>query len=129
IGAIERALDRAYPHARTALRYRHPFELLVATILSAQCTDETVNRVTPALFARHPTPAKLAVAEPAEIEPLVRPTGFFRQKTKSILGCARAIVERFGGEAPATGGALGTLPAGAPKPAKLGLANARPPPP
>ncbi len=72
-----------------------PFQLLVATILSAQCTDEMVNKVTPAVFARYPTPADLAHADPTEVEELIHPTGFFRQKTKSLIGMATALDERF----------------------------------
>jgi endonuclease-3 len=83
-----------------ALRHENPFELLVATILSAQCTDEMVNKVTPSVFARYPTPADLAAANPDELEELIHPTGFFRQKTKSLVGMASTLVERFGGEVP-----------------------------
>jgi len=87
-----------------------PFQLLVATILSAQTTDEMVNKVTPALFARYPTPEPLAEADPAEVEELIHPTGFFRQKTKSLIGMARALEERFGGEVPTELEDLVTLP-------------------
>jgi endonuclease-3 len=83
-----------------ALHHDGPFQLLVATILSAQCTDERVNQVTPALFARYPSPADLAAADPDAVEDLIRPTGFFRAKTRSLLGMARGVVERFGGEVP-----------------------------
>ncbi|HET6370987.1 MAG TPA: endonuclease III, partial [Nitrospiria bacterium] len=93
-------LDRAYPDPRTELNHRNAFELLIATILSAQCTDERVNRVAPALFKRFPTPRKLARADLKEVEEIVRPTGFYRSKAKSIVGCARGIVEKFGGEVP-----------------------------
>src|SRR5260370_17796271 len=113
IGPILRALSRAYPHARTALKYRTPFELLIATILSAQSTDETVNRVTPALFERYPDAAAMSKASPEEIEPLIRPTGFFRQKAKAIVGCAKALPERFGGEVPRRMADLFRLPAAA----------------
>jgi endonuclease-3 len=99
---IVRRLARAYPEARIALDYRDPFELLVATILSAQCTDEKVNEVTRVLFARHPSPRSLASADPAELEALIRPTGFYRQKARSLLATARGIEERFGGEVPTT---------------------------
>ena len=108
--AIARALARAYPDARCALDYRTPWELLVATILSAQCTDAMVNRVTPALFAELPTPAALAAAPPARVEELIRRTGFFRQKTKSIQATARAVAERHGGEVPDTMEVLTELP-------------------
>ena len=97
---IAARLARAYPDAAIALHHRNPFELLVATILSAQCTDERVNQVTPELFRRWPTPAALARADPAELEAQVRSTGFYRQKAKSLLACARGLEERFGGEVP-----------------------------
>ena len=93
-----------------ALHHRNPYELLTATILSAQTTDERVNMVTPALFARYPTPADLAAADPAEVEDLIRTTGFFRNKTKSIMGMAAALVERFGGEVPHRMADLVTIP-------------------
>lgn len=93
-----------------ALQHRNPYELLVATILSAQCTDERVNMVTPHLFARYPTPEDLAAAEPAELEQVIRSTGFYRNKARSLLGMARAVVERFGGEVPQSMRDLVTLP-------------------
>jgi endonuclease-3 len=93
-------LESAHPEATCALHYRNPFELVVATILSAQCTDERVNMVTPALFRRFPTPAAMAAAAPAELEEIIRSTGFFRAKTKSLIGCARALVEQHGGKVP-----------------------------
>jgi endonuclease III len=93
-----------------ALRHDNPFQLLAATILSAQSTDETVNKVTPALFARYPTPADLADADPAELEVLIHSSGFFRSKTKSLLGMARAVEERFDGEVPSDLEDLVTLP-------------------
>jgi endonuclease III len=89
-----------YPGAECALVHDNAFELLVATILSAQTTDENVNKVTPELFARYPTPRDLAHANPADVEALVHSTGFFRSKTKSLLGMARALDERFDGEVP-----------------------------
>src|SRR6266568_53320 len=95
-------LENTYPGADTELRHRNVFELVVATILSAQCTDERVNQVTPALFQRYPTAAAMAKARPAQIEAMIRSTGFFRAKTKSILGCARALVADHGGEVPRT---------------------------
>src|SRR6266851_10426187 len=100
IGPILRALDTAYPRARTALVYRTPFELLAATILSAQSTDATVNRVTPKLFARYPAAEDLAAANPAELEELIKPTGFFRAKSRSLIGMAQGLVDRYGGEVP-----------------------------
>jgi endonuclease-3 len=93
-----------------ALRHDSPFQLLAATILSAQSTDEIVNKVTPALFARYPTPADLADADPAELEVVIHSSGFFRSKAKSLLGMARAVEERFGGEVPSDLEDLVTLP-------------------
>jgi endonuclease-3 len=93
-------LDQAHPEARCALSYRNAFELVVATILSAQCTDERVNQVTPKLFARFPTPGPLATARPEEVEQIIRSTGFFRAKARSIIGCAQALVAHHGGEVP-----------------------------
>jgi endonuclease III len=128
IGPILRALARAYPHAKTALHYRTPFELLVATILSAQSTDETVNRVTPALFERYPNAAALSTASPEEVEAIIRPTGFFRQKAKAIIGCAKALVARFNGEVPRRIEDLVELPGVARKTANVVLANCCPRP-
>jgi endonuclease-3 len=108
--AIVRALRRARPEARVELDHGSPFELLIATILSAQCTDARVNQVTPALFRAYPTPQAMAEAPAEEIERLIRSTGFFRAKTKSILGCCRALVERHGGEVPRTMEELSSLP-------------------
>jgi endonuclease-3 len=102
-------LARSYPDAACALQHRSPFELLVATILSAQCTDKKVNQVTPALFARFPTPKAMAAADPAELERLIQPTGFFRQKAKSILSASQDLVAHFGGRVPGTLEALVTL--------------------
>lgn len=96
------ALHATYPDATCALRHRSAYELLVATILSAQCTDERVNRVTPALFARYPTVRELANADADELSSLIRSTGFFNNKTKSLLAMARRVVDEFGGEIPAT---------------------------
>ncbi|HEX6569523.1 MAG TPA: endonuclease III [Acidimicrobiales bacterium] len=93
-----------------ALHHRNPYELLTATILSAQTTDERVNLVTPALFAAYPTPHDLAAADPADVEELIRTTGFFRNKTRSIIGMASALVERFGGEVPHRMSDLVTIP-------------------
>ena len=99
-----RRLTLEYPDARCELDHRNAYELLTATILSAQTTDVRVNLVTPALFARYPTPADLAEADPAEVEELIRSTGFFNNKTKSIIGMAQALVERFDGEVPGRDG-------------------------
>jgi endonuclease III len=93
-------LERTYPHPATALEYRNEFELLVAVILSAQCTDARVNMTTPALFAKYPTPEKLARARQPDVEKLIKSCGFFRMKAKNIIGCARDLVERFGGQVP-----------------------------
>jgi len=93
-----------------ALRHDDPFQLLCATILSAQTTDERVNMVTPALFARYPTAADLANADPADVETIVQSTGFYRNKTKSLIGMAQGVVERFGGEIPSPIEDLVTLP-------------------
>ena len=100
VRAIVRRLEKAYPAAECALHHRNPFELLVATILSAQSTDMTVNKVTPALFARYPTPNDLATAKRQDVETLVYATGFFHNKAKSIQGAARMLVEDFEGEVP-----------------------------
>ncbi|MFZ6002333.1 MAG: endonuclease III [Actinomycetota bacterium] len=106
-------LGRAYPGTAAelcALDHKNPYELLAATILSAQCTDERVNMVTPHLFARYPAPEDLAAAEPGELEDIIRPTGFFRNKAKSLIGMATGVVERFGGEVPSSMSDLVTLP-------------------
>jgi endonuclease III len=108
--AIARALARAYPDAGCALHHRNPWELLVATILSAQCTDAMVNQVTPALFAAFPTPEALASAPASRVEELIRRTGFFRQKTKALQATARGVVERHGGRVPDTMEELHALP-------------------
>ncbi|HEX5068242.1 MAG TPA: endonuclease III [Myxococcota bacterium] len=99
---IVRALAQAYPDASCALHFDTPFQLLVATILSAQCTDQKVNEVTQVLFRRYGTPRALAEADPAEIEAIVRPTGFYRQKTKSILATAQELVAKHAGAVPKT---------------------------
>lgn len=99
-----------YPEAICALHHRNPYELLTATILSAQTTDERVNMVTPALFARYPTPKDLAGAEPLELEELIRSTGFYRNKAKSLLGMAQRLVEAYDGEVPSAMADLVTLP-------------------
>ena len=115
-GARQRAaivlerLTAEYPDPRCALVHDDPFQLLVATILSAQSTDEMVNKVTPALFARYPTAADLADADPDEVETLIHSTGFFRSKTKSLMGMAAALEERFDGQVPRDLEDLVTLP-------------------
>lgn len=93
-------LEKAYPHAVTALEYQSEFQLLVAVILSAQCTDARVNATTPALFAKYPTPEKLARAKQEDVERIIKSCGFFRMKAKNVIACARDLVERFGGAVP-----------------------------
>jgi endonuclease-3 len=122
--AIDAALKDAYPKARIALGYESEFQLLVAVILSAQTSDVGVNKVTPVLFGRFPTPEALAAADPAEIEDIVHPTGFFRNKTKNIMGAAAKIVADFGGRVPDTMDELLTLPGVARKTANIVLYNA-----
>ena len=122
--SIVRALARAYPDAWCALRYENPWQLVVATILSAQCTDEMVNRVTPDLFAEFPTAAVLAAAAPARVETLIKRTGFFRQKTKAILATARAVAEQHAGTVPDTLEALCHLPGVGRKTANVVLGTA-----
>ena len=121
---IEHGMAAAYPDAKIALRYRTPFQLLVATILSAQCTDKKVNEVTRELFKRYGTARALARADPAAIERIVRPTGFYRQKTKSIVAAAGDLVARFGGRVPRTLEELVTLRGVARKTANVVLGNA-----
>jgi len=121
VHAILQKLDEAYPNATCALVHDTPFELLIATILSAQCTDERVNQVTKTLFEKYRTPKDFAYANPAELEKEIRPTGFFRNKTKSIMGASKKIVEQFGGEVPRTMEDLLTLPGVARKTANVVL--------
>lgn len=110
VNQILRELAKAYPDATCALRHESAYELLVATILSAQCTDERVNMVTPALFAKYPNVQALARAGEADLEEIIRSTGFFRAKGKSLRGMAQAVVERYGGEIPQSIDDLVTLP-------------------
>jgi endonuclease-3 len=121
IAAILAALDEAYPNAECALTHRSPWELLVATILSAQCTDVRVNMVTPELFKRFPTPAAMAKAPLPQLEALIRTTGFYHNKAKSIQGAARKIVAEFGSQVPRTLAELVTLPGVARKTANVVL--------
>lgn len=107
---IVRKLAEAYPDARCALRHRNAYELLVATILSAQCTDERVNMVTPALFARYPDPAAMASAPREELERMIQSTGFYRAKAKNLQECCRKIVAEHGGQVPPSMDALVSLP-------------------
>jgi endonuclease-3 len=122
--AILAGLRADYPDPQCALDHASPFQLLAATILSAQCTDERVNQVTPALFARFPTPEAMATAEPEELEALVRSTGFFRNKARNLLGAAQAIVARHEGEVPKTMAELLELPGVARKTANVVLGTA-----
>jgi endonuclease-3 len=110
-----------YPQSRTALEFRSPFEILVATILAAQCTDERVNKVTPGLFRKYPTPAHFARADRAELEQDIRSTGFFRNKAKSIIGASMMLVEEYGGTVPDSMEKLVTLPGVARKTANIVL--------
>ena len=121
---INRELARLYPEARCSLDFGSPFQLLVATILSAQCTDVRVNLVTPALFARFPTPQAMAEAPPAELEALIQSTGFFRAKAKNILGAAAAILRDHAGEVPGTMEELLKLPGIGRKTANVVLGDA-----
>jgi endonuclease-3 len=121
IAAILKALDEAYPAAECALSHRSPWELLVATILSAQCTDVRVNMVTPELFRRFHTPAAMSKATLPQLEALIRTTGFYHNKAKSIQGAARKIVSDFGGQVPQTLAELITIPGAARKTANVVL--------
>jgi endonuclease-3 len=128
--AIERApeifrrLAAEYPDAHCALDFRNPYELLVATILSAQCTDKRVNMVTPALFAKYPDARALAVANPLELQEMIRSTGFFNNKTKSLLGMAAGVVEKHAGQIPSSMEELHALPGVGRKTANVVLGNA-----
>jgi len=117
-------LKRAYPDARTELDYETPLQLVIATILSAQCTDKRVNMVTPLLFRTFPTAASLADAPPEKLEEIIRSTGFFRNKTKSLIGLGKALVERHNGEVPDSMDALVKLPGVGRKTANVILGNA-----
>jgi endonuclease-3 len=124
IAAIVDELEALYPDAHCELDFETPFQLLIATILSAQTTDVTVNKVTPVLFKSYGTPDKLAAASRQEIEPIIQSTGFFRNKAKSIIGAARVIMEDFDGEVPRTMEQLLTLPGVARKTANVVLGSA-----
>src|SRR5213594_5157738 len=121
---IVRALKKAYPDAKIALNFGDPLELLVATILSAQCTDERVNQVTPALFKKYRTAAEWARLTPPTLEPQIRPTGFYRAKARSIIGMANALVSEHGGEGPRDRAALTALPGVGLKTANVLIGNA-----
>jgi len=124
VRAILKGLDEAYPAATCALKHQNAFQLLISTILSAQCTDERVNQVTATLFPKYPDAKAFAYANPAELEQEIRPTGFFRNKTKSIMGASKKIVEEFHGEVPKTMEELLTLPGVARKTANVVLGTA-----
>lgn len=117
-------LTRTYPDAHCALNHENPLQLLIATILSAQCTDVRVNQVTPALFARYPDAAAFAGANPSELEGLIHSTGFYRNKTKNIIGCCQQLVALHGGQVPATMDLLVPLPGVGRKTANVILGNA-----
>lgn len=122
--AIARKLFEHYPEPKIALEFSNPLELLIATILSAQCTDQRVNAVTRTLFRTYRTAQDYAVADPAALEGAIRPTGFYRNKTKAILGACRRLVDEYGGEVPADMEALTTLPGVGRKTANVILGNA-----
>lgn len=121
---ILRSLDEMYPQAACALHHHNPWELLVATILSAQCTDKRVNEVTPGLFAKYPTPADFAAVRPEVLANDIRSTGFFNNKSKSIVGAARRVVSEFGGHVPRTMDEMLTIPGAARKTANVVLGTA-----
>lgn len=121
---IHRELRALYPDVRCELDFTSPFELLVATILSAQCTDKRVNSVTPALFARYPEPAALAAARQADVEALIHPTGFYRAKAETLISTAATLVDRYSGEVPARLEDLVTLPGVGRKTANVVLGEA-----
>jgi endonuclease-3 len=122
--AVTTWLDQRVPRPEPELGHASPWELAVATILSAQCTDARVNQVTPALFARYPTPAAMAAADPQELEALIRPTGFFRAKSRHLIGCARRVANEHGGRLPDSMDALLQLPGIGRKTANVILGNA-----
>jgi endonuclease-3 len=121
---IYRALAALYPDAHCELDFKNPYQLIVATILSAQCTDKRVNMVTPTLFARYPDAEALAAAKPEVVEEIIKSTGFFRAKTKSLIGMAGAVTDRFSGTLPSTLAELVTLPGVGRKTANVVLGNA-----
>ncbi len=121
---VRRALQKLYPDAHCALHFRTPLELLIATILSAQCTDQRVNMVTPALFARYPDAHAYATADPKELERMIQSTGFFRNKARNIIQCCQQIVDNHGGEVPRTMEELVVLPGVGRKTANVILGNA-----
>ena len=124
VAAILAKLDQAYPAASCELTHENAFQLLISTILSAQCTDVRVNQVTATLFPKYPTAEAFAHANPTQLEQEIRPTGFFRNKTKSIMGASKAIIEKFGGRVPRTMEEILTLPGVARKTANVVLGTA-----
>jgi len=124
VAAILAKLDEAYPDAVCELKHENAFQLLISTILSAQCTDVRVNQVTETLYKKYPNPKAFAYATPSELEQEIRPTGFFRNKTKSVMGASKAIVEQFTGEVPRTMDEILTLPGVARKTANVVLGTA-----
>ena len=124
---IYRELGEVYPHAQAELDAETPFQLLIAVILSAQSTDVGVNKVTPALFRKYPTPADLAAADPEELEAMIKPTGFFHNKAKSLLGMSKALVENYNGQVPRKLEQMVTLPGVGRKTANVVLGNAHDP--
>jgi endonuclease-3 len=124
VAAILEKLDEAYPDAICELKHENPFQLLISTILSAQCTDVRVNEVTSTLYEKYTSPKAFAYANPSELENEIRPTGFFRNKTKSIMGASKVIVETFGGKVPRTMEEILTLPGVARKTANVVLGTA-----
>ncbi|HEX2054601.1 MAG TPA: endonuclease III [Actinomycetota bacterium] len=121
---VYRRLNKAYPDARCALNFSNPHEMLFATILSAQCTDAMVNKVTDKLFRKYPTLEDYAAADPLELQQDVKPTGFFRQKSKNLQAAARKILDEYGGQVPDTMERLTTIPGAARKTANIVLGNA-----
>jgi endonuclease-3 len=124
VAAILAKLDEAYPNATCELNHENPFQLLISTILSAQCTDVRVNQVAETLYKKYPDPKAFAYATPSELEKEIRPTGFFRNKTKSVMGASKAILEKFGGQVPRTMEEILTLPGVARKTGNVVLGTA-----
>jgi endonuclease-3 len=124
VAAILAGLDQAYPEATCELKHENAFQLLISTILSAQCTDVRVNEVTSSLYKKYKTPGDFAYANPAELQQEIRPTGFFRNKTKSVMGASKGIIENFGGQVPRTMEEILTLPGVARKTGNVVLGTA-----
>src|SRR5262249_22160544 len=124
VAAILQKLDEGYPDATCELKHANPFQLLISTILSAQCTDVRVNQVTETLYKKYPNPEAFAYANPSELEQEIRPTGFFRNKTRSVMGASKAVVEKFGGKVPRSMEEILTLPGVARKTGNVVLGTA-----